>query len=81
MATKTDRLISDVNKLNDKVERLSTTLTWGKGFLAALCLIAGFVWWFLGAKIDQMKDELLGVRSPISQPAQSQPAPRQSLDH
>jgi hypothetical protein len=77
IATKTDRLIIDVDKLDQKVDRVIGTLTLAKGFgIAALILIpicATVVWWLVGTKIEQMRDDMLAVRPPISQPAQSQP--------
>jgi hypothetical protein len=77
IGTKTDRLIIDVDKLDQKVDQVSGTLTWAKGFgVAAVILIpicAGFVWWLVGTKIDQMRDELF--RPPISQPSQLPPPP------
>ncbi len=48
IATKTDRLISDVDKLDQKVDRVIGTLTLAKGFgIAAIILIpicATVVW-------------------------------------
>jgi len=74
IGTKTDRLIIDIDKLDRKVDQVSSTLTWAKGFgVAAVVLIpicAGFVWWLAGTKIDQMRDELFGGRPPISQQSQ-----------
>jgi hypothetical protein len=90
IATKTDRLITDVDKLdrkidqvNDmlsqKVDRISGTLTWARGFgVAAVFLIpicAGFVWWLVGAKIEQIRDEIFVAKPPISQPPPSPASP------
>ncbi|PNE10474.1 MAG: hypothetical protein CR217_14170 [Beijerinckiaceae bacterium] len=67
IGTKTDRLIIDVDKLDQKVDRVIGTLTLAKGFgIAALILIpicATVVWWLVGAKIEQV----LAVRPSISQ--------------
>jgi hypothetical protein len=80
IATKTDRLIVDVRNLVEKVDKVSATLTWAKGFGIAACILipacAAFVWWLAGAKIDQMRDEFLGVRPPISHPAPPPPVRR-----
>jgi hypothetical protein len=77
IATKTDRLIVDVDKLDQKVDRVIGTLTLAKGFgIAAFLLIpicATFVWWLVGAKIDQLRDDLLTGRPSITQPTQSHP--------
>lgn len=70
LTAKTDRLITDVSGLTTKVGNLSDTLVWARGFaIAAVVLIpicAGFVWWLAGSKIEQMRDELLGIKKPPS---------------
>lgn len=80
IGTKTDRLIIDVEKLDQKVDQVSGTLTWAKGFgFAAMILIpicATIVWWLVGAKIEQIRDAVLAARPQILQPTQPQPLPR-----
>jgi hypothetical protein len=68
-ATKMDRAISDLDKLDTKVSGLSSTLMWVKGFgAAALVLLpacAALIWWMVGDNFNQMKAQLLQqVREP-----------------
>lgn len=73
ISTKTDRLITDVDKIDRKVNDLSHTLAWAKGFgIAAVLLIplcATFIWWLAGDKINRLRDELIGARPAIIQPS------------
>ena len=66
LTTKTDRLITDVSALTTKVGGVSETLIWARGFaIASVILIpicAGIIWWMAGSKIEQMRDELLGIK-------------------
>jgi hypothetical protein len=70
VATKTDRLIADVGGLSTKVGSLNSTMLWAKGFaVAAVILIpicATVLWWLAGSKIEQMRDELMGIKKPPS---------------
>jgi hypothetical protein len=47
---------------------MSDTLISARGFaIAAVILIpmcAGFVWWLAGSKIEQIRDDLLGIKKP-----------------
>jgi hypothetical protein len=66
--TKTDRLITDLSTLTTKVGDISNTLFWAKGFaFAAVILIpvcATIIWWLVGGKLEQMRDDLLGIKKP-----------------
>lgn len=77
VSTKTDRLITDVGKLDTRVGDLHTSFAWAKGFgVAALLLIpicAGIVWWFVGAQLTKMRDDLIGLH-PTPAAAVVQPA-------
>jgi hypothetical protein len=73
-SAKIDRLISDVDELDKKVDTLSHALAWAKGFgIAAVILIpicAGFIWWLIGDKLDRIRNDLiLGMKPGISQPS------------
>jgi len=63
VGTKTDRLIADVEKIDEKVNDLHASFSWAKGFgVAAVLLIpicAAVVWWFVGDQLTKMRDELM----------------------
>jgi hypothetical protein len=69
LSSKTDRLITDVEKIDKKTNDLSHTLSWAKGFaVAAVILIpicTGFVWWLAGNKFNELRDQLLGAKPPV----------------
>jgi hypothetical protein len=76
ISTKTDRAIADIDKLDKKVSSLGDVLNLAKGFgLAAIILIpicAGFVWWLVGDKLNNIRDDLTRVRPAIAEPHQPQ---------
>ena len=80
ISTKTDRLITDFRTLDAKVSGLDTSLTLAKGFgIAAIILIpicATIVWWLVGSKLENLRDQLLGASRPAAtqQAAPSPPA-------
>ena len=78
LVAKTDRLIIDVGKQEVKVDELRHAVTWAKGFgVAAIILIplcAAIIWWLVGGKLEQMRDDLVGARRTPA--TQSVPAPR-----
>lgn len=61
--TKLNRAISDLEKVDDKIAKLSSTMTWVKGFGAGMVLLiplcAAVVWWFVGDNLTQMKVQLI----------------------
>lgn len=62
LCTKTERLISDVEKLDGHVAKLNTAFNraWGFG-LAAVILIpvaATLIWWLIGGQITQLRDRI-----------------------
>jgi hypothetical protein len=79
VATKTDRLIADVGEIGTKVRSLSDTMVWVKGFaVAAVILIpicATILWWLAGSKIEQMRDELMGIKKSPTISDQLSPGP------
>lgn len=68
LSTKTERLVTDVNKLDGKVSAIEASLALAKGFgIAAIILIpicAAVVWWLIGAKLEGLRDQLLGAARP-----------------
>ena len=78
MAAKTDRLIEDVGALTKDVKALHSSLQLAKGFgLAAIILIpicAGFVWWLVGGKLNDIRDQLYQPKPVAAAPAASQMA-------
>ena len=88
LTTKTDRLISDVSGLSARVDGVKDTLSTRIGHLEKMLTLAqGFafaamifipicfaiVWWAVGSKIEQMRDDLLGVKKPAAITQQSSP--------
>jgi hypothetical protein len=71
ISIKTERLITDSSKLDQKVDALSQAFASAKGFgIAAIILIpicAGFVWWLIGDKLNHIRDDLVN-RPAISEP-------------
>lgn len=69
---KTERLIVDVGELSKDVRELRNSFALAKGFaIAAVILIpicAGLVWWLVGGKLNEIRDQLYQVRPPISAP-------------
>jgi hypothetical protein len=67
LSEKTDRLDRDVDKVCTKVDGVQTTLARAQGFgIAAVLLIpicAGIVWWLIGGKINDMRDQLINSHS------------------
>jgi hypothetical protein len=68
ISAKTERLVDDVNKLDGKVSGIETALALAKGFgIAAIILIpicAAIIWWLIGAKLENLRDQLLSVARP-----------------
>jgi len=62
VSAKTDRLIEDVGELSKDVKKLHGSLQLAKGFgFCAIILIpvcAGFVWWLVGGKLNEIRDRL-----------------------
>ena len=69
MSTKTERLIVDLGALTTKLEKVSETLQWAKGFaVAAIILVpicGTIIWWMVGSKLEQVRDEILGVKTAV----------------
>jgi hypothetical protein len=72
-AAKTDRLVADVAELSREVKDLGRSLTFAKGFgIAAVILIpmcASIVWWLIGGKLNDIRDQLYASRPAISGPS------------
>lgn len=70
---KTDRLIADVGDLTKEVKELRNSLMLAKGFgLAAVVLIpicATLVWWLVGSRLNNIRDQLYQDRGVLSAPA------------
>lgn len=68
ISTKTERLITDVGRLDSKVSGIETSLALAKGFgIAAIILIpicAAIVWWLIGTKLEHLRDQLLEMPKP-----------------
>ena len=68
ISTKTERLIADVSKLDRKVSGIETSLALAKGLgIAGIILIpicAAIIWWLIGAKLENLRDQLLGASKP-----------------
>lgn len=80
ISTKTNRLITDVGKLDEKTGKLDRKLAIAEGFgIAAFILIpicAAFVWWLIGGQLERMRDELLprpAATQPLLPPAAKRP--------
>jgi hypothetical protein len=73
ISTKTERLITDLNKMDGKVSKIDRSLAVAKGFgIAAFILIpicATVIWWLIGTKLEH----LLLDKPPLTQ--HSVPAP------
>jgi hypothetical protein len=67
-ATKLDRAIIDLGKLDDKISKLSSTITWIKGFAAAAFLLipicVTIVWWFMGDRFTDIKNQIMHMKDP-----------------
>jgi hypothetical protein len=79
-STKTDRLVADVEGLSRDVKGLTAALTFARGFgVAAVLLIplcAGLVWWLVGGKLNEIRDELYRDRLAIyKSPSPMSPQP------
>ena len=85
LATKTDRLITDVEKLDGRVHGVQRKLSWAEGFgIAAIVLIpaaAGIIWWLVGTQLTDIKNRLYALPSPpaasssaIAPPAANSPS-------
>jgi len=65
IGTKTERLITDVNGLNGRVDQIRISLSTAKGFgIAAMILIpacAAVIWWLIGAKLETLRNQLLNA--------------------
>jgi len=76
ISAKTERLIGDVNKIDHEVARIRNSLAVAKGFgIAAIILIpicAAIVWWLVGSKLENLRDQLLSASRP---PATQQTPP------
>ena len=63
LTEKADRIDKDIDKLDEKVDRLRTTFARAQGvaFAAAVLipLCAGIVWWLVGARMNEMRDQFL----------------------
>ncbi len=72
LSTKTERLISDVGKLDDRVDGLRHTLSRAQGFgIAAVLLIpacAAVIWWLIGGQLTDIKNKLYAVPTPAVAP-------------
>ena len=75
ISAKTDRLIADVGDIEKDVRGLSHSLTLAKGFGAcAIILIpifAGFVWWLIGGKLNDIRDQIQ-ARPSLSAPSSTE---------
>ncbi|SDP07944.1 hypothetical protein [Phyllobacterium sp. OV277] len=60
--TKTDRLIVDVNKNDDHIDKVRGKISRFEGIgICALLLVSifgGFIWWLIGGQITQLRDQL-----------------------
>jgi hypothetical protein len=77
LSAKTERLISDVGKLDDRVDGLRHTLSRAQGFgIAAVLLIpacAAIIWWLIGGQLTEIKNKLYAIPAPPA--AASTPPP------
>jgi hypothetical protein len=68
VSVKTERLITDVGRLDGRVDGISSSLAMAKGFgIAAVILIpicAAVIWWLIGAKLENLRDQLLDASKP-----------------
>lgn len=76
ISAKTERLIGDVSKIDHEVAGIRNSLAVAKGFgIAAIILIpicAAIVWWLVGSKLENLRDQLLSASRP---PSMQQTAP------
>jgi hypothetical protein len=65
ISAKTERLVTDVGKLDNKISNIETSLALARGFgLAAVILIpicAAIIWWLIGANLERLRDQLLNA--------------------
>jgi hypothetical protein len=77
-SAKLERAIQDLNSIESKVESMSSSFNWFRGFFAAAAILIpgfiGIVWWLIGAQITDLKNEIL-KGAPVAQapPAQQKP--------
>lgn len=71
LSTKTDRLISDVNKLDGQVDAVRSKISRfegvGVGSILILTLLGAVVWWMIGGQITQLRDQIYEFQHERSQ--------------
>jgi hypothetical protein len=78
LSTKADRLISDVGKLDDQMDKVRGKISRfegvGIGAVLIFTLLGGFIWWLIGGQITQLRDQIYEYRQEVS----ATPAPPKS---
>lgn len=63
LRTQTDRLITDVAKSDDHIDKIRNKIGRAEGFgIAAIILFAAFggiVWWLIGGQINNLRDQVI----------------------
>lgn len=69
LSTKTDRLITDVGKLDDQMDKVRSKISRfegvGIGAVVIFTLLGGFIWWLIGGQITQLRDQLYQYRQEV----------------
>lgn len=75
--TKTERVILDVGKLDDHVDKIRGKMQWVQGIAICaavlLTIFGGFVWWLIGGQLTQLKDQLYTYQQKIDEAAETTP--------
>lgn len=75
LSTKTDRLISDVSKIDGQLDGVRSKISRfegvGLGALLLVSIFGAFVWWLIGGQITQLRDQLYQYRQEVVIPVPS----------
>lgn len=71
VSTKLDRVIEDVDELDEHVDDLRSKLSFVRGCIITagvlLALFGSVFWWFFGGQINEIRDKLYRQQNPSAQ--------------